>query len=138
MEHEPARTALLSVRETKGRDQRHLEAHVPRRSPGQKLSLLVGRQLGDTFEIQFYARQQRRAGLWKRRSVRGDIKICADRMPHAAVPAGVTAQRKGHFSVPWFALLKHSMRYRQGTTFAADVRSTSDLPDLGSFLEELD
>ena len=123
LEHEPARPAFLSVREAKGRQQRHLEAYVPWQTPGQKLSLLGRRQLCDSFEVQFYADQQRRSGVLKRRPVGGDVEIGADRVPQASVLARITAQSKGHFGI-LLTRLKHTMRYWEGTTCAVHVSAS--------------
>ena len=120
LEYEPARPAFLSVREAKGRQQRHLEAYVPWRTPSQKLSLLGRRQLGDSFEIQFYADQQRRPSVLKRRPVGGDVEIGTDRVPQASVLARITAQSKGHVDI-LLARLKHTMRYWEGTMSAVHV-----------------
>ena len=114
------RPAFLPVREAKGRQQRHLEAYMPWRTPGQKLSLLDRWQLGDSFEVQFYADQQGRSGVLKRRPVGGDVEIGTDRVPQAAVLARITAQSKGHFDIlP--ARLKHTMRYWENTTSSVRV-----------------
>ena len=60
----------------------------------------VGRHVLDTFEVELYARRQRRLRLFERPAVRCDIEVGTDCVPLVAADSGVASQREVHFGMP--------------------------------------
>lgn len=67
---------------------------------GQEAVPVGDRHVVDSFEVELYARRQRRLRLFERRAVRSDIEVGTDCVPLVAADMSVTSQRQVQIGTP--------------------------------------
>lgn len=100
LQDETERCRVVTLWPLKEGQEGQLRPYMPWRLAGQEAVPVGGRHVVDSFEVELYARRQRRLRLFERRAVRSDIEVGTDCMPLVAADTSVTSQREVHFGIP--------------------------------------